>query len=307
MPRTDPRGASSAAGLTLAILSACSFGLSGVLASGLIAGGWSPGAAVTIRVAVAAAVLLAPTIVAMRGRWALLRDNLGLVLAYGVVAVAGCQFAYFQAVARMDVGIALLIEYTAPVAVVLWLWLRHGRRPTRLVVAGAVVAAVGLVLVLDLVSGAHPSGAGVLWALAAMVGAAAYFVISADEGNGLPPIALAGFGLLVGTLALALAGAVGLLDLTTGSAATSYAGRELPAWLPLIALGVVAGALAYTSGIAASRRLGSGLASFVALSEVLAAIVFAWLLLDQMPRGIQLLGGVGIVAGVVLVKLGHRR
>lgn len=136
-------------GLSLAILSACSFGTSGALAAGLIASGWSPGAAVAIRVAVAALVLALPTVVAMRGRWGLVRDNLTLVVAYGVVAVAGCQLAYFQAVARMDVGIALLIEYTAPVAVVMWLWLRYGRRPTRLVVVGAIVAAAGLTLVLD--------------------------------------------------------------------------------------------------------------------------------------------------------------
>lgn len=297
----------TASGLALAILSACSFGTSGAIAAGLIASGWSPGAAVTIRVAVAGLVLAVPTVVAMRGRWGLVRDNLTLVVAYGVVAVAGCQLAYFQAVARMDVGIALLIEYTAPVAVVMWLWLRYGRRPTRLVVAGAILAAVGLMLVLDPFSGASLDTIGLLWALGAMIGAATYFVISADEGNGLPPIALAGFGLVVGAGVLGLAGLVGVLDLTAGRSVTTYADTEVPSWAALVVLGVVAGALAYTSGIAASRRLGSGVASFVALSEVVAAILFAWVLLDQMPRWVQLLGGIGILVGVVLVKLGHRR
>lgn len=294
-------------GLSLAILSACSFGTSGAVAAGLIASGWSPGAAVAIRVAVAALVLALPTVVAMRGRWGLVRDNLTLVVAYGVVAVAGCQLAYFQAVARMDVGIALLIEYTAPVAVVMWLWLRYGRRPTRLVVVGAIVAAAGLTLVLDPFTGASLDTIGLLWALGAMIGAATYFVISADEGNGLPPIALAGFGLTVGAGVLGLAGLVGVLDLTAGATTTTYADWSVPSWVALVVLGVVAGALAYTSGVAASRRLGSGVASFVALSEVLAAILFAWVLLDQMPRWVQLLGGAGILAGVVLVKLGHRR
>ena len=70
--------------------------------------------------------------------------------------VAGAQFAYFSAVQRMDVGPALLIEYTAPAAVVVWLWLRHGERPGPLTVAGAGLAALGLVLVLDLLSGVEP-------------------------------------------------------------------------------------------------------------------------------------------------------
>jgi drug/metabolite transporter (DMT)-like permease len=77
-------------------------------------------------------------------------------------------------------------------------------------------------------------------------------------------------------------------------------------WVPLVVLGVVTAALAYTAGIAASRRLGSRLASFVALTEVLAGVFFAWLLLDELPRPVQLLGGLLVVAGVVFVKLGER-
>ena len=53
--------------------------------------------------------------------------------------------------------------------------------------------------------------------------------------------------------------------------------------MPLLVLGLVTAALAYATGIAASRRLGSRLASFVALLEVVAASCFAWLLLDQLP------------------------
>jgi drug/metabolite transporter (DMT)-like permease len=68
----------------------------------------------------------------------------------------------------------------------------------------------------------------------------------------------------------------------------------------------VTAALAYVSGIAASRLLGARLASFVALSEVLAALVFAWLLLDQLPGPVQAVGGALVVTGVVLVKAGER-
>jgi drug/metabolite transporter (DMT)-like permease len=60
------------------------------------------------------------------------------------------------------------------------------------------------------------------------------------------------------------------------------------------------------TGIAATRRLGSRLASFVALLEVLFALVFAWLLLDELPAPVQFLGAAVVLAGVVLVKLGER-
>lgn len=295
------------AGLLLAVASAVAFGSSGTLARGLIDAGWSPGAAVTTRILVAAAVLVVPALMSLRGRWTLLVRHARLVTAYGVGAVAGAQLCYFQAIARMDVGLALLIEYTAPVAIVLWLWLRRGERPGRLTLVGAAVAAVGLVLVLDLLSGGSIDPVGVLWALGAMVGVASYFLLSADETTGLPPLALVGGGLVVAGAGLGLACLVGVLPWAASTADVTYAVATVPWWLPVLALGVLAGAVSYLTGVAAARRLGSRLASFIALSEVLAAMIFAALLLDQVPTAVQLVGAVAVLAGVVLVKLGEPR
>ena len=301
---TAPGSRARVVGLWLAVLSAASFGLSGALASGLMDAGWSAGGAVVVRVGLAAAVLLVPAWLALDGRWSLLRANAGLVVAYGVVAVAGAQLAYFNAVRHMEVGVALLIEYTAPVAVVVWLWLRHGHRPRRLTLVGAVVAAAGLVLVLDLLSGADLSGLGVAWALVAMVGAATYFVLSAGESD-LPPLVLAAAGLWLAVLVLVAAGAAGVVPMRASTEAVRYGDTVVPFWLPVLGLGVVTAAVAYVAGIAAARRLGSRLASFVALLEVLAGLLFAWALLDQVPGLVQVVGGVLVLTGVVVVKAGE--
>lgn len=301
-----PAGGQLVSGLAFAVVSAVSFGLSGPLARGLIDTGWSPGAVVLVRIGLAALVVTPIGLSALRGRWELLRRNALLIAVYGALAVAGAQFAYFSAVSHMQVGPALLIEYTAPAAVVVWLWLRHGQRPGTVTLVGAGLAALGLMLVLDVFSGSTVSTAGVLWALGAMVGATAYFLISADVDNGLPPFTLAAGGLVVGTMILAALGAVGLMPMHAGTDAVTYAGHTVAWWLPLLLLGVVTAAMAYTFGIAAGRRLGSRLASFVALLEVLSAVVFAWFLLGELPRPVQLAGGVLILAGVVAVKLGER-
>ena len=293
-------------GLVLAIASAASFGLSGALARGLLDAGWSAGAVVLVRIAIGAVVVAPVAARALRGRWAVLRANAGLVLLFGAVAVAGAQFAYFSAVQRMDVGPALLIEYTAPAAVVVWLWLRRGERPSTLTVAGAGLAALGLVLVLDLLSGADLDPVGVLWALFAMGGAASYFVLGANQRPDLPPVALAGAGLATGALGLAALGVIGILPMHATTASPAYAGQAVSWWLPLLGLGVVTAGLAYCTGVAAIRRLGARLASFVALLEVVAGVAFAWLLLGQLPGTLQLAGGALIVAGVIVVKLGER-
>jgi drug/metabolite transporter (DMT)-like permease len=294
-------------GLAFAVISASAFSLSGPLARGLLDTGWSAGAVVLVRLTVAALVVAPVAVRALHGRWGVLRDNLRLILLFGAMPVAGAQFAYFSAVQRMDVGPALLIEYTAPAAVVLWLWLRHGERPRRLTLVGTVLAALGLVLVLDLLSGASLAAAGVMWALIAMVGAASYFILAANSPPGLPPVALAAAGLAAGAVLLAVLGAVGALPMEATWASPTYAGADVPPWVPLAGLGVVTAGLAYCAGIAASRRLGSRLASFVALLEVVAGVVFAWLLLDQVPGALQVVGGVLILAGVVVVKLGEPR
>lgn len=292
-------------GLPLAIGAAFAFGMSGAWARGLIDAGWTPGAAVTARIWVAALVLLIPTILSLRGRWGLLRRNIGMIAAYGLLAVTATQLFYFQAVAVMDVGIALLIEYTAPVAVILWLWVRRGEKPTRRSILGAAIAFIGLVLMLDVISGAAVNVPGILWALGAMVGAATYFVLSAKADTGLPPLALAGSGLLLGAVGLTIAGATGILPIAWTTDDIAYRFGTVPWFVPVLAMGVLATAIAYLLGIASTRMLGSRLASFVALAEVVAALLFGWLLLGQLPDLLQALGGALVLAGVVVVKLGE--
>jgi drug/metabolite transporter (DMT)-like permease len=299
-----PRRAGTRSGWLFAATSAAAFGLSGALGRGLMDAGWSAAAAVAVRVLIGGAVLVPVAVAQLRGRWYLVRRHLPLIAAYGAVPIAGCQLAYFTAVGHVPVGVALLIEFMAPVAVLGWLWLRHGRRPTRLTVAGAALGVAGLLLVIDL-AGGTTSAVGVLWSLVAMVGAACYFVLSSHDTGGLPGTALAAGGLLVGGALLLLAGVAGVVPLTASVAPVAFDGFTVDWWIPVVALGVVSAAVSYGCGVAAVRRLGARLASFVALSEVLAALVFAGLLLGQVPAPVQLLGGVLIVAGVVAVRRGE--
>lgn len=305
MTHDSRAGARLRSGLICAITSASAFGMSGSLARGLMNAGWSSASVVAVRVLVAAAVLLPIALVQLRGDWQLLRRNASLIAAYGLVAVAGTQLAYFNAVARMEVGVALLIEYTAPIAVVGWLWLRYGQRPNAPIILGGILGITGLILTIDLRSGLGASWVGLAWALAAMVGAAAYFILSAQGDGTLPGTVLAAGGLLIGGLALLAAGAVGIVPLRATTDPVAFQGFTVSWWIPVLLLGTVTAALAYVTGIAATRLLGSRLASFVALSEVLAALTFAWILLGEAPRPIQLLGGALILLGVISVRLGE--
>jgi len=167
-----------------------------------------------------------------------------------------------------------------------------------------VVAAVaGLALVLD-VTGAHRiDPVGVLWGLGAAVGLAVYFVVSAADDQPLPPLVLAWAGLAVGAAALVVLGLAGVLTERAPLVDVTLAGSRVSWVLPVLWLSVVAAVVAYVAGIGAARLLGPKVSSFVGLTEVLFAVLFAWLALDQVPTGSQLAGGVLIVGGVVFVRV----
>src|SRR5687768_48059 len=84
----------AAAGLTFALVSALTFGMSGALARPLLDAGWSAGSSVLVRVGLAALVVAPFGAAALRGRWVLLRRNAALITTYGLLAVAGAQFCY---------------------------------------------------------------------------------------------------------------------------------------------------------------------------------------------------------------------
>jgi drug/metabolite transporter (DMT)-like permease len=296
-----------ASGLGVALFSSAVFGLSGSFAKALLETGWSPGAAVTARLTGAAIILAVPAVPALRGRWNQLKDNWVTILLFGLIGVAACQLFYFNAVARLSVGVALLLEYLAPVIIVLWLWAASRRRPRPLTIAGTLLSLGGLILVLDLTGAVKIDVIGVLWGIAAAVCLAIYFFITARENDTLPPIVLASGGLMVGAAVMWLAAATGLLPMAFSTADTKLGSWVTPWWVSLGGLILMATVLAYVSGIVAARALGSKVASFVSLTEVLFAVIWAWLLLGELPGPIQLLGGVLIVGGVVLVRVDELR
>ncbi len=302
--RTTARNhAGGPAGLWLALLSAASFATAGPLAKSLLDAGWSPGAAVTARIVGAALVLSVPAALSLRGRWHVLRRDAGVIVLYGLLAIAGAQLGFFSAVATLDVGTALLIEYLAPLLVVLWVWVTRHRRPGSSTIMGAAVAVGGVVLVLDVLGGAADVDAvGVAWALFAACGLAVYFVISGRPTPGLPPMVLAAGGLVVAAVTLGLAGAIGVLPMVAPTDDVTLLGHRTSPFVIVAILTLVSAALAYTTGIIAARRLGSRLASFAGLTEVLFAAAMAWVLLGQSLSLVQMLGAVLVVAGVVLVR-----
>jgi drug/metabolite transporter (DMT)-like permease len=289
-------------GLVIAVIAAFTFGTSGALIKPLLEAGWTPAAAVTARALIGGFILLPVALVLVRGKWGAVWRARWRIVIMGLIGVAGTQLVYFASVERIPVNTAILIEYMAPLLLVGWVWARTRRVPKFVVIAGSVVALAGLVLVVS------PGGAGSLdlvglgFAALAAVGCAIYYVLAAKPSDGLPPVALAAFGLVLGGLSLGLVGILGIVPFTANFDNAVVLGATLPWWAPLVIVGLVATAIAYAASITASEMLGSRLASFVGLLEVVAAAFYAWLLLGEALTVLQLLGGGLILAGIALVR-----
>jgi drug/metabolite transporter (DMT)-like permease len=311
--QTTPRSAVDhfRLGLFLAVGSALAFGSSGPFAKSLMAAGWSPTAAVVARLAGGALVMAVFATVVQPGWVREAMRHPRIVLAYGAIPIAGAQLFYYNAVSHLSVGVALLLEYTAPVIVVGWVWATTRRRPTALTLAGVALAVLGIMLVLNVFAGAHINLVGVGWGLAAAVCAACYFLMSAnvnkaDDDGGVNPVTLAASGLIVGSATVTLLGATGLMPLTFTTDDTVIAGWTTSWLVPVIALGVVATAVAYTLGIMGISRLRPRFASLVGLSEVMFAVLAAWVLLGEAMTPMQAVGGAIVLAGLALARAGDR-
>ena len=289
-------------GLVFATVSAAAFGSSGPMAKALLETGWTAGAAVLVRLGGAAVLLGFAVLITARRRARLDRGAVGAIVVYGVVAMAGVQLAFFNAVRTLDVGVALLLEYLAPVLLLGWTSVRMRHRPPTATLIGAALTLVGLAFVLDLTGGGRVDPIGVAWGLVAAVCLASYFALSARAHDRLPPLVMAAGGTAVGAVVIAVAGLVGLVPLAATRSVTELAGSDVSWVVPALWLVVVSTVAAYLTGIVGVVRLGSRTASFVSLSEVLFAVVVAWLLLAELPGPLQLVGGALILIGIVVVQ-----
>lgn len=294
-------------GFFLAVGSAASFALSGIFASALMEAGWSAGAATTARITLAALTLLAPTVILLRGKWGLVKRAWVQILLFGVLAVAGCQLAFFLAVQYIPPSLALLIEFMGPVLLMLWMWASTRIPPSFVTILGALLAIGGLIAISGVVVGGALHPLGIFFALIAAVGNAAYYATGARSDHGIPPIPFVGLGLIVASVVLIAFDVTGVLPFAVTKQPVTLAGIDAPAWVAVAGMVLISTVLSYVLGVGASRILGATMASFTGYSEPMFGIVWTIVLLAVVPTGSQWLGAALIIAGVVTVKIGELR
>jgi drug/metabolite transporter (DMT)-like permease len=287
-------------GLGLALLSAAAFGGSGVAAKPLIEAGFDPLHVVWMRVAGAALILLP---VALRHR-ALPRRRPGLVIGFGLLGIAGCQALYFLALARIPVGVAILVEYLGPALLLGWVRFVQRRPVSRAAVVGVVLAVAGMACVVEIWSGLAFAPVGLLCAFGAACCQVAYFVLAdhgthgSGEGEKAPdPVAVIAHGLLIGTLVLTVFARPWNIPWAALTEQAALGDRDVPALVLMGWIVLVSTVVSYLTGIIAVRRLSPQIAAVVSCVEAVVGTVLAWFLLGEHLGGAQIAGGALVLAG----------
>jgi drug/metabolite transporter (DMT)-like permease len=273
------------------------------MAKYLAAAGLTPLESVWVRMAGAGLLLVGVLALVRPQALRIPRSRLPFFLAYAVIAVAGVQALYFAAITRLPVGVTLLIEYTSPVLVVLWVrFVRRVRLP-RAAFIGAVVAVIGLGIVVEIWTGLSLDPVGLLLASAAAVCCAGYFLLSDSFGDDVDPLGLIGWGLLGAALVLFPISQPWNIpwEAFTRTVAPE-GGYALPALAAVIWLILIATVTAYILGVIAVRRLSAAIGSTVASIEVIAGAVIAWILVGEALGLFQVVGGLIVLFGAYLAQ-----
>lgn len=299
-------GTRSAIGLVIMLFSAFFFAISGPVAKALYEIAWTPGAVTLVRLTGSSVLLLVPTLIVLRGKWFEVTRHWRTIVAYGLISMTGVQLFYFLAVEHLSVAVALMLEMMgAPLIVVFWVWVHYGQRPLPVTWTGIVACLIGVCLMLD-IRGAPMSWFGVVMALAAAACMAVYFMMSANYSHDVPPIAVTGLGMSVGSLGAVLLCLTPLLPVQFSTNDAVFAQQSVTWWIPVVLL-VLFTIGAYACGILSLRFIGATVGSFVNLVEIPFSAVAAWWLLGEELTTWQLTGGISVLAGIAFVKLGDMR
>jgi drug/metabolite transporter (DMT)-like permease len=294
-----------ALGYALYLAGALLFGINGTVSKVLLTEVGDAARVSQLRVTFAFLILLVFVALTNRRSLPLRRHELGPVAAYGVLGVAMTQWLYFVAITRMPIGIALLIEFTAPIMVVLWVRYAWGRPVRNTVWLGLALAMAGLAMVAQIWLGLTLDSLGVAAAFGAAVALAVYYLLGETCGQERDPVSLTlwGFGFAALMWAVALPWWRYPWAALEGSAAPLGADTPaVPLWSLAIWMVVLGTIVPFWLVLAAIRHIGAAGASIIGMTEPFIASLVAWVVLGEVLTPVQMLGGVVILAGVIIAE-----
>ena len=298
---------SPALGVGLVVLGAACFTINAGVSRVALRAGVEPAMLTTIRVT---CTFLGLVLLAACFRRSALRPPSGrmlaLVVAHGLIGVAALQWTYFVAIDRLPVGMALLLEYQAPVLVALWARFGQGEQVRPRLWLGLVLAVGGLAAATEVWEGAKFDGIGVLAGLAAAICFAGYFLIGEAGVGALDPLRVILWSFGVATVALNIVNPITGFDsgpLTRHvSLQGGLAGAGVPLWLVLGWVVLLGTLVPFFAELFALSFIRATTVTVIALLEPIGVSALGWIWFDESLGPVAIVGCLAVVAGIVIAQ-----
>jgi drug/metabolite transporter (DMT)-like permease len=298
-------------GLALVVLGATLFIVNAGVSRVALRAGVDPVTLTTIRVTGTFVVLLA--VAALFHRGALRPPPVRLrplILAHGLVGVAALQWTYFVAIDRLPVGMALLLEYQAPILVAVWARVVQKESVRPRMWLGLALATAGLAAATGIWKGGVFDPVGIVAGLGAAVCFAAYFLIGEHGVGALDPLRVVVWSFLVASVALNLVSPITDLDTSLLDERVSLLGslsdHQAPVWALLVWIVVLGTVVPFAVELSALRHLSATTVTMVAMLEPVGVSALGWVWFGESLDAVAVVGGLAVVAGIVLAQTARR-
>ena len=300
-----------ALGLALVVTGATLFIINAGVSRVVLRAGVDPVTLTTVRVT---GTFLLLALVAALFRRGALRPPTGrlglLVVVHGIIGVAALQWTYFVAIDRLPVGMALLLEYQAPILVAVWARFVQKERVRNRMWAGLALAMVGLAAATGVVDGATFDAVGIAAGFGAAVCFATYFLVGEHGVGALDPLRVIVWSFFVAALALNLVDPVTSFPTELLTEQVSLLGSleeyVAPVWALLGWIVVLGTVVPFAVELFALRHLRATTVTMVAMLEPVGVSALGWVWFDERLDAVALLGGVAVVTGIVLAQSARR-
>ena len=293
------------------ILGAVAFAFNGVISKLVLTDGLSAWRLTQIRCTGAFAILLVYVLFQDRKSLKTNRQELPWLAAYGAIGFAAVQAGYFIAIARMPISIALIIEFTAPIWIVIYIRFIRKKSVPSMMWVSLLLGFCGLLLVGQVWRGLTLNGIGVIAAFVDAFALSAYFLLGEKLVAQRSTSTLIVWGLGIASLVWAIFMPVWKFPfhiLTNNiNLLGTFKNYDLPGWILILWIILMGTIFPYLLLLAGLRQLSASTSSVIGMLEPVAAGVFAWWWLGEVLTPTQLMGGAVVIAGIILADRVRRQ
>ena len=296
-------------GAALVLLATTFFALNGIVAKIAMDGGLAPVSVAAFRT-VGGALFLLPFVLLVWRRFT--RAMLLPIVAYAAIGIFASQGLYFQTLSYLDVALALVLSYIAPIPVAIYQHVRRGEKLPPYAYAVMIVAIAGVAVSVLGDSGGIGSVSviGVALGIATMITFAAMIILSTAQPAALGSLGRAGAPLVVAALLYLVVVPPWSFPWGRLGDTVELAGRlhlEVPLWATLIWVVMLGSVVPFALVLAGNARVGSGAASMLGMAEPVVGSLAAWVILGQVLAPLQIAGIVITVVAVGVVEHARMR